>query len=183
MADEKFMRTQKHSFFIWAAISAAALALVVIASGAQAQESDLTGMARVMDSDKLIVQDVYLRLWAIDAPELGQPCLIKNEVYACNAVAYRALEILVADGPVSCSYREDDSRQRRGKIYAVCVAIDGTNINDAMVRQGQALAFFEQSEEFAEAEAAAAQAGVGLWRGAFDAPWEWLYENFGGAGD
>jgi len=140
----------------------------------------LTGIARIMDSDKLIVADRYLRLWAVDAPEYGQSCYLDGKPYDCNAVSYRHLEILTAEGQVTCVVQEDTSRERRGKNYAMCTASDGTVINEALVRAGNAVVFPEQSLEFSAAETAAAEEGVGMWRGSFQVPWIWFLENSGG---
>lgn len=148
--------------------------------GVVAPGTVLTGVARIMDSDKLVVDGRYLRLWALDAPEYGQACYLGGKPYDCNAVSYRQLEILTAEGEVSCVVQEDTSRQRRGKNYAICTASDGTNINEAMVRSGNAVAFLEQSRELAVAEAAAEEEGVGMWRGAFQNPWIWVIEHSGG---
>ena len=143
-------------------------ALMLISAGAGA---DVTGEARVVDSDRLIVSGHRYFLYGIDAPELNQPCVIGGKVWECGPAAARKLEELVSLGPITCSERQDTNRRRRVYTYAVC-KFNGMDINEALVRSGMALAFREQADDYVEAEEAARLEGVGMWRGDFEAPWE-----------
>ena len=72
-------------------VGAATILFVAGAAGAQAprpvQAGDVVrGAARVTDSDKLVVDGVYLRLWGADGPELAQLCFFaNNQPYAARA--------------------------------------------------------------------------------------------------
>lgn len=145
----------------------AALLLVCTSAGA-----DVTGIAKVVDSDRLIVDGHRYFLWGIDAPELNQLCVIDGQVWECGPAAARKLEELVSLGPITCSERRDTDRRRRVYAYAVC-EFNGMDINEALVRAGMAMAFREQADDYAAAEEAAMNEGVGMWRGQFETPWEY----------
>ena len=57
---------------------------------------------------------------------------------------------------------------------AVCSAA-GEDLNAWMVRQGWALAYRHYSTAYVSDEDAAHLAGVGIWRGTFEAPWDWRH--------
>jgi endonuclease YncB( thermonuclease family) len=131
----------------------------------------VTGLARVTDSDKMVVNGVYVLLWGIDGPEKGQPCYLTRQLYDCHSVALRELQIITAQGPVACTIENDPSRLRRGRIYATCRTADGKDVAEQLVRAGHALAFVEQTDKYKSVEAAAEADKVGLFRGTFMEPW------------
>lgn len=149
-----------------------ALGAVPAAHAQQARPGDVvTGPARVTDSDKMVVNGVYILLWGVDGPEKGQPCYQNNQLYDCHSIALRALQILTAQGPVTCTIESDPSRLRRGRIYATCTSSDGKDIAEQLVRAGHALAFLDQTDKYKPAEAIAQAEQVGLFRGSFMEPW------------
>ena len=160
------------------ALITAALVVVAGAAIAQAprvvQTGDIVrGAARVTDSDKLVVDGVYIRLWGADGPELGQPCFFaNNQAYDCQSIALRELQIITAQGPVTCTIQRDTERTRRTFIYGVCQTSDGRDVAEELVKAGHALAFVDQSDKYLAAEAIAETAKIGLFRGRFMAPWE-----------
>ncbi len=147
-----------------------------------AQPGDVVkGPARVTDSDKLVVDGVYIRLWAVDGPELGQPCFFANGAqYDCQSIALRELQIITAQGPVTCTIEQDSSRVRRGRIYGTCKTADGKDVAEQLVKAGHALAFVDQSDRYLAAEKVAEDAKVGLFRGSFQAPWDFAAMIIGG---
>ena len=60
----------------------------------------------------------------------------------------------------------------RRRELAVCY-LGHRNLNDDMVRQGLALAYRHQSDDFAVTEAEARSRHIGVWAGSFVAPWDW----------
>lgn len=167
----------------------AVVALLLCAAGtatAQApravQTGDIVrGVARVTDSDKLVVDGVYLRLWGVDGPELAQPCLFENgQRYDCQSIALRELQIITAQGPVTCTVQRDSNRARRTFNYGICKTSDGRDVAEQLVRAGHALAFVEQTDQYVAAEAAAKAAKVGLFRGSFQPPWEFAAQLLNG---
>jgi endonuclease YncB( thermonuclease family) len=57
-------------------------------------------------------------------------------------------------------------------MVAVCWVGD-EDVDGWMVGQGWALAFRKYSDRYVAEEDAARAAGRGIWRGTFDAPWDW----------
>ena len=80
-----------------------------------------------------------------------------------------ALANLIGNHWITC---KGSTRDRYGRLIAVCYAGDH-DLNAKMVRQGWALAYRRYSMDYVDAEAAAKDAGVGMWRGEFEPPWEW----------
>jgi endonuclease YncB( thermonuclease family) len=158
--------------------------LVLGCALAQAQTAapKLSGPARIFSTDALIVADnpAAFRLWGVDAPEPGQTCWIEQVEWDCFAAAYDKLEELIKGKPVTCSSRQDTDRTRRGRLYAVCSTSDGVDLAKAMAEAGLALAVTDQSKDYVAAEQAAEKAGVGMWQGAFQEPWEFLKQQRGG---
>ncbi|MCH8236788.1 MAG: thermonuclease family protein, partial [Proteobacteria bacterium] len=115
-----------------------------------------------------------IRLHGIDAPEAKQTCIDgEGKEWRCGQEATFALANLIGDHWITC---KGDKRDRYGRLIAVCYAGD-YDLNAKMVRQGWALAYRRYSMDYVDAEAAAKEAGVGMWRGEFITPWEWRKAN------
>src|SRR5262245_19878838 len=116
-------------------------AAAAVAQQRPAQPGDVVkGPARVTDSDKLVVDGVYIRLWAVDGPELGQPCFCGSGAQCdCQSIALRELQIITAQGLVTCVIEQDTSRLRRGRIYGSCKTVDGKDVGEELVKAGHAL--------------------------------------------
>jgi endonuclease YncB( thermonuclease family) len=96
-----------------------ALLCIALAGAALAQGKkmmEVSGPARVLDADVLVVAEKHppVRLYGIDAPEPLQPCFIEGKAWACNAVAVRTLQLLIEHYDVTCRQVEDTNRRRRG---------------------------------------------------------------------
>jgi hypothetical protein len=70
---------------------------------------------------------------------------------------------------VACEPRDTD---RYGRIVAVCRS-GGEDLNAWLVSQGWALAYRRYSTTYVDEEDIARAALLGVWRGAFTAPWDW----------
>lgn len=125
-------------------------------------QQDVTGAAEAIDGDSLKIGQEEFRLKGIDAPEFTQLCKVSGRDAACGREARQALRRLVGSGLVTCVGNE---RDRFGRRLAYC-RVRGIDINAAMVREGQALAFGEYQREEDEAKAAY----KGLWAGTFERP-------------
>ena len=145
------------------------LALVILTGGFPAH-ADITGKPRVIDGDTIEVAGERIRLHGIDAPEADQTCADKDsKPWACGQEATFALLYMIGDHWITC---KGDERDRYGRLIAVCYA-GPYDLNAKMVRQGWALAYRRYSMDYVDAEAAAKEAGAGMWRGKFVLPWEW----------
>ena len=132
------------------------------------------GDARVVDGDTVVVNDITIRLFGIDAPEGRQVCAAAGgSTWDCGTAARDRLRELAALGPLAC---EGDELDDYGRTLAVCDAYDGTPINATLVSEGLAWAFVRYSDQFIAEEAQAKSAGVGVWQAPTQPPWEYRAE-------
>jgi endonuclease YncB( thermonuclease family) len=146
----------------FAILVAAAIALY-LTRGVPQQE--LTGAAEAIDGDSVRLNGEEIRLKGIDAPEFLQTCMVSGRETPCGREARTQLRRLLMSGLTTCI---GDGRDRYGRLLAVC-RVRGIDINAAMVREGQAVAFGSYAAEEAEAKAGY----KGLWAGTFERPREW----------
>ena len=130
-------------------------------------QSDLSGIARVLDGDTIEIDAVRVRLWGVDAPEGRQSCLAGGRRWPCGRRATQALARRIDGRRVAC-----EERDRDGRIIAVCRQ-GGRDVSAWLVREGWALAYRRYSRAYVEEELAAKAARRGLWRGEFVPPWDW----------
>lgn len=141
-------------------------ALAIVAYWA-ATRDDIVGRAIVHDGDTITVDGTRIRIFGIDAPELGQTCRDRNRAtYDCGRLAQRQMERLTR-AEVTCDTVETD---QFGRDVAICRAA-GTDLGEAMVASGWARAYLSYSLRYAPAESKARTARRGLWDGEFDDPW------------
>lgn len=143
---------------------------------AQAQDipepvGTITGAARVIDADILMIGQDRVILWGLDAPERAQRCRLNGRDWGCWEAAKRALQSLAERGEVTCTlHGEPDPFNRH---YAICLSGD-EDIGEALVAAGLAMAYSEQTSLYEAAQLGAITRGAGLWQeGAeFTEPWE-----------
>lgn len=127
---------------------------------------ELVGAAQAIDGDSLRLNGEELRLEGIDAPEFRQNCTARDgRQISCGREARRALAAMLERGLVTCEIGKID---RYGRGLARCRQ-GGADINAAMVRQGQAVAYGGYRNEEAEAKAASR----GIWAFDFERPEAW----------
>ncbi|MGO4908911.1 thermonuclease family protein [Pseudorhodobacter sp. W20_MBD10_FR17] len=126
----------------------------------------LTGQARIVDGDTIVVAGERIRLFGIDAPELRQRCDPSGRNWECGVWAAQVLAKLAARGVLKC---EALDRDRYGCTVARCTAA-GRDIGAEMVRQGAAAAYVQYSLDYVTLEATAKAELRGLWSGAVTAP-------------
>lgn len=132
----------------------------------------LAGSFSVIDGDTLEIEGQIVQLHGIDAPELGQTCLIQNKRWRCGLEAAFALKRLVATGPVVCSPTSQGDAPDHAATKAVCVA-GSADLAEKLLQKGYAVALEPNSPSYTRAEASAKTARLGLWRSAFISPWDW----------
>ncbi len=140
----------------------------------------LYGVTEVNDGNTLEIQETRMRLYGIDAPDLGQECMLNGLPYQCGVVAYTHLiDLLAGKGRITCyaSKLEGDDRP-----YAKCglptangadIRADTPSFNEMMVRAGWALANRSHTNDYVAAEDEARKEKRGLWAGEFVNPSEW----------
>jgi endonuclease YncB( thermonuclease family) len=139
-------------------------------ASAEAQATEIRGMAEVIDADILTIGRQRVILWGIDAPERRQTCFLNSEIWGCYDVAFRQLQLLAGRGEVVCYFHGDPDPF--GRRFGVCES-GGADLNAEMVRLGLALAYEEETDAYLPQMAEAIAASVGLWQiGArFEEPW------------
>lgn len=163
----RFRSLRPNSGFLWLVL---AVALVTVLAVRHALESGkpgvtITGHARIVDGDSLVVAGVEIRLFGIDAPELFQRCARDGREVRCGRESARNLVALAAGQPLTCERRDID---RFGRTVAVCRA-DDVDLGRAQIVAGHAVAYGADYQD----EAAARAARRGLWAGEFMRPREW----------
>jgi endonuclease YncB( thermonuclease family) len=164
-----------------ALVSVVTLLFPVVSASGQAvgDQASLTvsGPATVLESDTIAVQGTVMQLYGIDGPLQIQPCLLHGQNWDCGLVARRQLEILVQDGPVTCTEYEDPYFTRRAITWGKC-EIGGVDLSAEMVRNGWAVALADQTDMYVPLEDAAHEAKLGLWQAeVFERPADWEYKR------
>ena len=147
-----------------------ALALLVAAS---TSDGALSGLAKAIDGDSLMVGQSEVRLFGIDAPEGTQACTRAGSAWPCGAAAADQLARLVAGKQVNCI---SVGRDQHGRILGRCVA-GGIDLNRTLVASGYALAYRRYSSEFVSAEESAKANKRGMWSGTFQVPSEFRHAD------
>lgn len=130
------------------------------------------GRASVIDGDTIEIAGERIRFNGIDAPEANQTCADETgSKYRCGAASAKFLdELLASSRPARCEFIEWD---QYGRFVGNCYLADGRNINAEMVREGHAVDWPRYSNGVYSAEQGVARReGKGLWRGAFEMPWD-----------
>jgi endonuclease YncB( thermonuclease family) len=146
--------------------------LLAMLAGNVAKAGELAGIPTITDGDTVVIENTKIRLLDMDAPESDQFCLDKEgKAWNCGIDAREALRKRAGGKVWRCQGVQPD---RYGRLLASCTA-DGENISGWMVRAGWAMSPIQKgySHRFDQEEKAARVGRVGLWAGAFIAPWDW----------
>jgi endonuclease YncB( thermonuclease family) len=139
-----------------------------------ARSAELAGTPRVVDGDTLVVTGIKIRLEGIDAPESDQVCLDDQaQRWTCGITTRDRLDQKIGGNPISCSTTGKDKYRRE---LATC-RLGSENLNQWLVREGLALSFIRYSHVYDGDEIFARENRLGLWSGAFIAPWDWRHRN------
>ena len=115
-----------------------------------------TTVLAVIDGDTLDTDDGRVRVFGINAPEVGKP-LAED--------ATRRVEDLVPVGTTVLLWRSpgSDDRDRYDRLVRTVYREDGTDVGDDLVRAGLAVAFVQYSDRYLSAEGAAKAKRLGIW--------------------
>jgi endonuclease YncB( thermonuclease family) len=146
------------------------LSLLLAALPVCAQAADVVGVPRIRDGDQIAINSTRIRLAGIDAPALDQLCLnATGERWSCGVAAHDALVKHVGDKSWTCHVTRTD---RFGRSVAKC-EVEGEDIQKWLVANGWALSFVQFSRAYDADQKVASDGKLGLWEGAFIAPWDW----------
>ena len=149
---------------------ASCLLLLAVMTATAAGASELHSVPQIVDADTVYVGGEKVRLSGIDAPEMDQNCLDgQGHDEHCGMTAKSRLEELSRNREWKCSI---NGRDVYGRDLGVC-QVGGQDVNRWLVRNGWALAFTRYSKTYVEDEKHAREQKLGLWAGAFIAPWDW----------
>jgi endonuclease YncB( thermonuclease family) len=150
------------------------IAIFALLLPAIAEAADISGIAKIREGDTVQIGSSRIRLGGIDAPSVDQLCLNNTgERWTCGVAARDELIKHADNKSWTCHVSQTD---RRGRQIARC-EVDGEDIQKWMVRNGWALSYLRFSHDYDEDEKAAREAKVGMWQGAFIAPWDWRVRN------
>jgi endonuclease YncB( thermonuclease family) len=151
------------------------LPLLILVS-TPAFSGELVGIPTITDGDTVVLRETKIRLLDMDAPETDQFCLdAQGQAWNCGIDAREALKAQVKGEEWRCQGEKND---RYGRLLASCT-VRGENISRWMVKAGWAMSPIQKgySHRFDKMEAKAREGNVGLWAGAFIAPWDWRLRN------
>lgn len=163
------MGLSKRARDVGVAMAILALTGLIVARVSEERGETLTGSARAVDGDTLMLEGQRIRLLGIDTPELMQTCKRDGVEWRCGVAARSRLAELLRAGALTCRMPGKD---KYGRWLAHCKTPDG-DIGERMVREGLAVAYggYEDEEQFAKAER------KGLWSAEFDMPQHWRRMN------
>ena len=119
----------------------------------------------IHDGDTITVlqgkQQIKVRLFGVDAPELKQSYGKKSKQFLANLIAGQIVEV------------EENGKDRYKRTIGI-VYLGNTDINAQMVANGYAWAYRKFSKKYTPQESQAKKQGLGLWRDKEPAPpWDW----------
>ena len=102
---------------------------LVFAGAAHANPS---GTLRVIDADTVDVGGLRVRLFGLDAPEIGQPCVLGGQTIDCGRWAGDLVRARFGGKDARCTTRDVD---RYGRQVATC-DVGGVDIGQVIVAEG-----------------------------------------------
>jgi len=162
----------------WVNVAVCSLAAHLFVAPATAQE------IRVIDGDTFELDGEVIRLWRIDAPELGQTCERDGEVVRVGELAADELRNTLVPGLPCLQVDTDQYGRTIARRYGVSGGIDtegdgltlATDLGLVLVLSGHAWDWPEYSDGTYQGAQENAQAnGFGVWQEGMDCipPWEW----------
>lgn len=120
------------------------------------------GRATAIDGDSLLIGDVSIDLFGLDAPELEQQCISGKRRWPCGRRAAAALQAEIDGRWLFCRTHASTTAARcfRGL----------TDIGSEMVSQGWALSESRLSSMYVDDEQTARASLRGIWSSRFEAP-------------
>lgn len=127
------------------------------------------GIPRVIDGDTLEIRGERIRLFGVDAPELGQPWWDEDgRERDAGQSSREALAALTEGNRLAVKVLREDQYQRSIAI----VKVNGRDVARALVSQGWAFAS-PGSTRYRRTENAARRRRRGFWRGEVTMPWDY----------
>lgn len=154
-----------------------AAALLFAGTPQPAASPNITGSARAVDGRTLVVAGQTIYLQGIDAPPASLICRDGVWEYKCGEDSRKALDQVIASGPVDCEPVPSAS----GVIVGECRLEQGNDLGAAMIEAGWAVADLRFSSRYLPQQAKARDESRGLWRNNFAFPEQWRLAARGAA--
>ena len=133
----------------------------------------ISGKAKIIDGDSIMIKKYEIRLFDIDAPEYNQICLDNNDKeYNCGSKATLYLKELTKNTKLQCRVSGRDYYDR---YLATCFK-NKININEKMISEGWAVIYNNPSEYY-HLMLKAKLEQKGLWQGKFLEPKQFRKQN------
>jgi len=143
--------------------------ICIIALAGTVQAQSITGIATAIDGDTLDITGQQVRIYGIDAPELGQTCQRDGNEWPCGTEARDQLASVIHRGEVRC---EGLPSSAFSVIVARCKS-GGSDLGEAMVAAGLATATSSDDGEYSDIATRVEARKIGIWAGTFDPPAQW----------
>ena len=123
---------------------------VVFTAAASAEPLTISGPARVVDADTVVIQNgdtssfrdgAHVRLKGVDAAEMNTDL---------GRAAKVVMETIIGGGPLTCPVRTGEKTWKRDVGF--CTTAEGVDINREIIEQGAALACPRYSTRYVEFE-------------------------------
>lgn len=134
----------------------------------------ITGKARVVDGDTIVINEERIRIAGIDACEIDQSYYKHGKHWPCGRIAAGYMVAHTAGQVVTCSGR---SRDRYRRLIAVCLA-NGEDLGAGVLSQGLAIIYRNKNgvaavPHYIPLAESAQKYSVGLWGSEYVTPAEW----------
>lgn len=142
---------------------------IILSQPQIASAIEISGNAKIIDGDTIVINEVRIRLEGIDAPETGQKCNKRGGgIWPCGTEVIKSLVKLTTGNKVTCSGTNWDNYER---LLAIC-HVNGTEINKRLVMLGLAWNYDKFSNRYKEIENLNRQRKVGIFQASTITPWE-----------
>ncbi len=109
---------------------------------------EISGPAKVVDADTIVIGSQVIRLHGIDAPESAQRCSLSGgKSWPCGKVAIEHIKELLTNTTATCSGGVFDDYDR---LLATCRNLSGVELNLDLIENGLAWAFIKYSDDLAD---------------------------------
>jgi endonuclease YncB( thermonuclease family) len=146
-------------------VSAAGSVLLLLAALCPASLADdaVTGTARALSGDALIVRGTRILLFGLTAPNEAMQCRTETGLSSCAEAALDALDAIVREQQITCTLVR---KVGHGAYQGRCRLADETDIGLTLLRAGWTHADADARAEQKAAEADARTAMRGMWASA-----------------
>jgi len=151
-------------------------AISFIAGSTDLQAIEISGPAKVVDADTIVIGSQVIRLHGIDAPESAQRCSLSGgKSWPCGKVAIEHIKELLTDMTATCSGSVFDDYDR---LLATCRNPSGVELNLDLVENGLAWAFIKYSDDYVLPEGIARGKRIGIWQHETETPWDFRAQRW-----